>query len=129
MGLVRQRWARRGGPRRWAGLSALAGVLLVVGCTGGSGAVTSTTSTSSVATSTPTSAPSSTTTTPPPGPTDVPSAARQHNAAGAKEFAKYFVSAFNRSWTDADPSVLDGLCEATSKACAAYREIAYTNRG
>ena len=76
--------------------------------------------------STPTSSP--TTTAPPTvSPTtdpNIPVAARAHTPAGAEAFVRYFIERLNVAWTGPQVGILPPLCQASSKACAAYETTA-----
>jgi len=54
-----------------------------------------------------------------PYPTDVPAAARTHDAAGAEAFVKYYFELFNLAWTRPQAGLLAPLCQPTSKSCRA----------
>jgi len=116
--------------------TAMAGVVLV-GCTtnGSSGPTTgSSVSTSQVTvavtalpttSSPPSSDPSvSATGTAMPLPVDLPVAAREHSAAGAEAFVRFFFAQVNRAWTRPETGLLPPLCLSTSKGCAALEETA-----
>ncbi len=47
----------------------------------------------------------------------VPAAARQHTNAGAQAFAEFYLSQLNRSWRQADPSLLQSFGSASCKTC------------
>ncbi len=61
----------------------------------------------------------------------IPPAARVDSIEGGQEFVRYVIAQFNRSWTDADPTLLVPLCLPSSKTCAAYIGTAqdYRSRG
>lgn len=108
-------------------------LLVVGGCT--PALQPTTTSTPSTPTA-PTTSPSGTTPTGPSTsavPTDpgIPPAAREDSIEGAEAFVEYFMAQFNRSWTEADPTLLVPLCLPSSRSCAAYVGTAqdYRDRG
>lgn len=51
----------------------------------------------------------------------IPPAARVDSIEGGQEFVRYVIAQFNRSWTDADPTLLVPLCLPTSniRGCGA----------
>lgn len=118
--------------RSWsvAVVGTLAGCVLAAGCTTGAtappGGGSASTSTAS-ATGSPTSATSSSTSANPTStsyPSDVPAAARTHDAAGAQEFVRFFVARLNQAWTGPQVGLLPPLCLAQSKACASFEKTA-----
>lgn len=122
----------------WFALAAIGLVLVVAGCTSGgvSGPPTGTGgSTSAVTSAVPTTATASVTSsgtdptasptgTAMPLPTDLPAAAREHSAAGAEAFVRFFFAQVNRAWTRPEAGLLSPLCLSTSKGCAALEETA-----
>ncbi|MEI2732376.1 MAG: DUF6318 family protein [Dermatophilaceae bacterium] len=137
MGCIGTRAAARSGFRPITSVvTALsAGAVLLVGACTPSPQPTPTSTTSATVSTSPT-APTSTTSDPPtsnvpttdPG---FPPAARVDSIEGAQEFVKYFMAQLNRSWTEADPTLIVPLCLPTSKTCAAYIGKAkdYRDRG
>jgi Family of unknown function (DUF6318) len=55
---------------------------------------------------------------------NIPAAARAHTPAGAEAFVRYFVERLNVAWTAPRAGILSPLCQASSKACAAYEKTA-----
>jgi hypothetical protein len=55
---------------------------------------------------------------------NIPAAARAHTPAGAEAFVKYFFERLNAAWTAPHAGILSPLCQASSKACAAYEKTA-----
>jgi len=59
---------------------------------------------------------------------NIPAAARAHTPAGAEAFTKYFFAQLNRSWAEADPSLLPPLSEPGCKTCGAFASSAASYR-
>ena len=97
----------------------LAASLLLAACGGDAkpGVSSSSTSTSSPTTTAP---PTTSPTTDP----NIPVAARAHTPAGAEAFVRYFIERLNVAWTGPRTGILPPLCQASSKACAAYETTA-----
>lgn len=116
--------------------AAMAGVLLV-GCTtnGSSGPSTGTSASTSLVTvavtalpttsSPPSSDPSvSATGTAMPLPVDLPVAAREHSAAGAEAFVRFFFAQANHAWSEPRAGLLPPLCLSSSKGCSSLEATA-----
>ncbi len=54
----------------------------------------------------------------------MPTAAKAHTPAGAEAFIRYFFDRLNLAWTSPNAEALKGLCVASSKSCAGYRDTA-----
>lgn len=113
-----------GGTVKKTSVALLAASLLLAGCGGGAKPDPSP-STSSPATSAsvPTVSNSPTTATPTIDP-NIPAAARAHTPAGAEAFVRYYFERLNVAWTAPRAGILSPLCQASSKACAAYEKTA-----
>ena len=59
-----------------------------------------------------------------PLPTDLPAAAREHSAAGAEAFVRFFYRQMNRAWTQPAAGLIPPLCLSSSKSCAAIERTA-----
>jgi hypothetical protein len=118
----------------WVALAAIGLVLVVAGCTSGgaSGPPTGTAGSTTAVTSTATASVASSGTDPTasptgtamPLPTDVPAAAREHSAAGAEAFVRFFYRQVNRAWTQPAAGLIPPLCLNSSKSCVALEAIA-----
>jgi hypothetical protein len=118
----------------WVALAAIGLVLVVAGCTSGgaSGPPTGTAGSTTAVTSTATASVASSGTDPTasptgtamPLPTDVPAAAREHSAAGAEAFVRFFFTQANRAWSEPRPGLLPPLCLSSSKGCASLESTA-----
>ena len=103
----------------------VAGSLALAACTGGGesppSATSSTTSSSSSSTtsSTTTQSPSATKT------VALPPEATKHTEAGAKAFAKYFVSVLDDSQVSADPTALKAVSGEACKGCKVYIDMSH----
>src|SRR6478609_1546728 len=81
----------------------------------------------STTTSTTTSTPPTTSATSagPAFPAGLPDAAKTKDKAGAEAFAGYFARQLNKSWTEADPTLIPILCNLpTSRSCTGFVEVA-----
>lgn len=118
---------------RWSGRGAFLGmpllaVVLLVGCSGGSGdpggSSTSVSSSVSSARSSPISASSTTTSSSSssaayvPVKPKFPAAAKKHTPEGAEAFVRYYLESVNYAWAKPDPSALEGLGLSTCGSCA-----------
>ncbi len=121
----------------WVALAAIGLVLVVAGCTSGGASGPPTGiggSTSAVTSAVPTTATSVTssgtdptalpTGTAMPLPADLPAAAREHSAAGAEAFVRFFYRQMNRAWTQPAAGLIPPLCLSSSKSCAAIERTA-----
>jgi hypothetical protein len=54
----------------------------------------------------------------------IPPAARPNTQAGAEAFGRWFIEQVAKSWTKADPTLLDGLFDTNCRACTSYRAAA-----
>lgn len=54
----------------------------------------------------------------------VPVAARRHTYAGAQAFAEFYLTQLNRSWRQADPTLLQPFGTASCKSCTNYVAVA-----
>lgn len=105
----------------------LAASMLLAGCGGDSNpdaSRSSTASSSPTTTSAPTTSVSPTATVTPTIDPNIPAAARAQTPAGAEAFTKYFFERLNVAWTGPRAGILSPLCQASSKACAAYEKTA-----
>ncbi len=59
-----------------------------------------------------------------PLPTDLPAAAREHSAAGAEAFVRFFFTQANRAWSEPRAGLLPPLCLSSSKGCASLESMA-----
>lgn len=98
----------------------LAASMLLAGCGGDAKPDPSSSSTSGSSPTTTTPAPTNSVTTDP----NIPAAARANTPAGAEAFVRYFIERWNVAWTDPRAGILTPLCQASSKACAAYERTA-----
>jgi Family of unknown function (DUF6318) len=112
--------------------------MLLAGCGGDSTAGTSPPSTTTSSPTTHSSRPKTTSSAPttssasptsgadPAPKTDpsIPAAARAHTPAGAEAFVRYFIERLNVAWTVPRAGILSPLCQASSKACAAFERDA-----
>ncbi|MFC8502229.1 DUF6318 family protein [Pedococcus sp. NPDC057267] len=108
--------------RRGAFTAVVASSLALAACTGGGDSPPSTTSSTSSSRSSTTSS----TTTQSPSPTKtvaLPPEATQHTEAGARAFAKYFVSVLDDSQVSADPTALEAVSGDACKGCKAYVDM------
>ena len=129
-----QRMART----RWELGAVVSGIMLAAalglgGCTttGGTDSGPSTSpSTGSVTTpvastsAVPTSSSTSTTATVLPLPVDLPAAAKEHSAAGAEAFVRFFYRQMNRAWTEPTTGLIPPLCLSSSKSCSGIEDVA-----
>jgi len=103
----------------------LAASLLLTGCGSDTKPKTAAPSaTSAPTTSAPTTSPSPTSSVSAKIDPNIPPAARAHTPAGAEAFVKYFFQRMNVSWTSPEAGIVSPLCQASSKACAAYEKTA-----
>lgn len=58
----------------------------------------------------------------------VPVAARRHTYAGAQAFAEFYLTQLNRSWRQADPTLLQPFGTASCKTCSNFIETATAMR-
>ncbi len=128
----------------WVALAAIGLVLVMAGCTSGgaseaptgtggsttvvTGAVP-TTATVPVAATVPVTSSGTDPTASPTGtamplPTDLPAAAREHSAAGAEAFVRFFYRQMNRAWTQPAAGLIPPLCLSSSKSCAGIERVA-----
>jgi hypothetical protein len=101
----------------------LAASILLTACGGGAKPDPSSSFSTTTSTSAPTVSVSPTTA----GPTidpNIPAAARAHTPAGAEAFVRYFIERVNLAWTGPRAGIVAPLCQASSKACAAYEKEA-----
>jgi hypothetical protein len=115
-----------GGSVKKTSAALLAASILLAGCSGDTKPDPSSSSTtgSSPATTTPAPTTASPTTASPTPDPNIPAAARAHTPAGAEAFVRYFIERLNIAWTAPRAGILSPLCQASSKACAAYEKTA-----